>query len=56
MTHNIIDNPLTEAELAPSETPLNVQAEPTNKKRKGAQDALVRHAQIHTIRPSDMAQ
>lgn len=40
MTHEIIDNPLTEAELAPSETPLNVQAEPASKKRKGAQDAL----------------
>jgi len=40
MTHEIIDNPLTEAELAPSETPLNVQADPASKKRKSAQDAL----------------
>ncbi|KAF3000131.1 hypothetical protein E8E13_004790 [Curvularia kusanoi] len=39
MTHDVVDNPLTEAELAHSETPLNVQADPASKKRKGGQDA-----------------
>ncbi|KAJ4408710.1 hypothetical protein N0V91_002965 [Didymella pomorum] len=37
MTHEIVDNPLTEAEIVTSETPMNVQTDPPTKKRKNAQ-------------------
>ncbi|KAJ4341815.1 hypothetical protein N0V87_001478 [Didymella glomerata] len=39
MTHEIVDNPLTEAEIVTSETPMNVQTDPPSKKRKNAQAA-----------------
>ena len=43
MTHEIVDNPLTEADIVTSETPMNVQVEPASKKRKNAQAAEVSH-------------
>jgi hypothetical protein len=36
MTHEVVDNPLNEAELT-AETPLNSQTDPASKKRKGGQ-------------------
>jgi HIV Tat-specific factor 1 len=42
MTHEIVDNPLTEAEIVTSETPMNVQTDPPTKKRKNAQAVDVR--------------
>ncbi|KAF3042244.1 hypothetical protein E8E11_000410 [Didymella keratinophila] len=39
MTHEIVDNPLTEAEIVTSDTPMNVQTDPPSKKRKNAQAA-----------------
>ncbi|KAL1604459.1 hypothetical protein SLS59_003651 [Nothophoma quercina] len=39
MTHEIVDNPLTEADIVTSETPMNVHVEPVSKKRKNAQAA-----------------
>ena len=41
MTHEIVDNPLTEADIVTSETPLNVQADSSSKKRKNVQAADV---------------
>ncbi|KAJ4343124.1 hypothetical protein N0V95_006739 [Ascochyta clinopodiicola] len=37
MTHEIVDNPLTEADIVTSETPMNVQTDPPSKKRKNVQ-------------------
>lgn len=51
MTHDIVDNPLAEAEIVASETPLNVQTDISSKKRKNAQDSEVSHAQTHTKPP-----
>ncbi|KAF3043126.1 hypothetical protein E8E12_002273 [Didymella heteroderae] len=41
MTHEVVDNPLTEADIVTSETSMNVQIDPTSKKRKNAQAADV---------------
>ncbi|KAJ4991339.1 Splicing factor U2AF-associated protein 2 [Stagonosporopsis vannaccii] len=38
MTHEIVDNPLSEADIVASDTPLNVQTDTANKKRKNPQD------------------
>ncbi|KAF1364772.1 hypothetical protein EJ07DRAFT_98167 [Lizonia empirigonia] len=37
MTHEIVDNFLTEADIVTSETPMNVQTDPPSKKRKNVQ-------------------
>jgi len=47
MTHEIVDNVLTEADTVASETPMNVQTDPASKKRKNAQDSDVSHTCAH---------
>lgn len=54
MTHDVVDNPLTEAEVGASETPLNVQTDPASKKRKSAQDSDV--SRIKTQPPVALTQ
>ena len=49
MTHEIVDNPLTEADMVTSETPMNIQADPASKKRKNVQEADVGHPQTHLL-------
>lgn len=54
MTHEIVDNPLTEADIVTSETPMNVQTDPPSKKRKNAQDPEVSLLSNSISRRSDI--
>lgn len=54
MTHEIVDNPLTEADIVTFETPMNVQTDPSSKKRKNVQASEVSHSSSSNAKLSDV--